>query len=158
MTYDDDFPPPPQIVRDAPIAAKIAELREAYEASPEFAAVKHEHVVSRAFGVLNGLAAHDPQAVAWACYDWLQIHEAGLPYVAMIEGAARDDARFWAETAHPAELECYALAALDRLAGDGAIFASRQIKRMVAALWRRMSPNEQAAFVAWLESKKDATE
>jgi hypothetical protein len=153
MTWaDDDFPAPQAV--EAAVADDVAKASAAYVASPEFAQFKHGHVVGMAFERLNGLAAHDGQAVAWACYDWLQIHEAGTPYVAMIEGAARDDARFWAETAHPAELECYALAAMDRLADANAMFASRQIKRLVGALWRRMAPNEQEAFKAWL-AKED---
>lgn len=153
---DPDFPPPqigvPQIVRDAPIADKIAELRESYEASPEFAEVKRDHVVSRAFGVLNGLASHDAEAVVWACYDWLQVHSEGMPYVQILEGSAREEARFWAETAQPHELECYALAAMDRLSGmtGHALFASRHIKRLSGALFRRMSPDEQAAFKKWI--------
>ena len=152
MKHDDDFPAPPTHVRDAPIAAKIAELRESYEASPEFAGVKREHIFNRAFGALNGLAAHDAEAVAWACYDGMQVNEAGMPYVQMIEGGARQDARFWAETATPAELECYALAACDKLGGmtGHAMFASRQIKRLAGALFRRMSPDEQAAFKKWV--------
>ena len=156
MSHDDDFPPPqigvPQIVRDAPIAAKIAELRESYEASPEFAEVKRDHVVQRAFGVLNGLASHDAEAVGWACYGWLHVNEAGFPLVPLADGRAREEARFWAETAQPHELECYALAAMDRLSGmtGHALFASRHIKRLSGALFRRMSPDEQAAFKKWI--------
>jgi hypothetical protein len=96
------------------------------------------------------MAEHDAGMVAWVCYDWLQIHEAGTPYVPLLEESVRDDARFWAETATPAELECYALAAVDRLAHKNAMFASRQIKRLVGALWRRMSPDEAKAFIEWI--------
>lgn len=99
---------------------------------------------------LNACAKVSPEGAAWAAYDWLQINGAGAPYVPLIEGAARDDARFWAETATPAELECYALAALDRL--NGKPFAARQIKRMIASLWRQMTPAERAAFKTWIET------
>lgn len=105
--------------------------------------------------VLNNLARADADATAWAAYDWLQLNEAGLPYVSLIEDSARSDARFWAETAKPAELECYALAACDKLASINASFASRQIKRLVGALFRRMHPNEQTAFLAWAETHKN---
>ena len=153
MTFaDNDFPPPPAVAELAE-SSRIAEMREAYEASPDFAAMRSEYVIARALGVMNGLARHDAEGVAWACYDWLQDNEAGMPYVAIIEGTARDDARFWAETAHPAELECYALAAMNRLGGIGggsAMFATRQIKRLAGALFRRMSPDEQAAFANWI--------
>lgn len=109
---------------------------------------------------LGAFAKQDPEAVAWACYDWLQINQAGLPVLPLVDGAAREDARFWAETAHPAELECYALAAIDRLGGMGgigsggyALFASRQIKRLAGALFKRMSPAEQAAFSKWIKEQ-----
>ncbi len=97
---------------------------------------------------LNACATVSPEGATWAAYDWLQAHSAGLPYVSLVDNAAREDARFWAETASPAELECYALAALDRITPGP--FVSRQIKRMVAALWARMSPTEQQAFKAWI--------
>ena len=110
---------------------------------------------------LGSMAKQDSEAVAWACYDWLQINQAGMPVLPLIDGAAREESRFWAETAHPGELECYALAAIDRLGGMGggyALFASRHIKRLVGALWRRMSPGEQSAFAKWatdqMEGKK----
>lgn len=113
-------------------------------------------VMEIALTVLGNLSKADPEAVDWACYDWLQMSEAGMPYLSLIEGAAREDARFWAETATPAELECYALASCDKLASINAMFASRQIKRLAGALFRRMSPAEQAAFKAWIN--KEVTE
>jgi hypothetical protein len=117
-----------------------------------------DYIVEQCLTHLGAFAKQDPEAVAWACYDWLQINEAGLPVLPLIDGAAREDARFWAETAHPAELECYALAAIDRLGGitnGHAMFASRQIKRLAGALFKRMSPGEQAAFAKWIKEQTD---
>lgn len=116
--------------------------------APDHAQLRQDVATEQGIAYLNACATVSPEGAAWAAYDWLQIHEAGLPYVPLVEGSARDDARFWAETATPHELEAYALAALHRL--DGKPFASRQIKRMVASLWRRMSPAEQSAFQAWI--------
>ena len=107
-----------------------------------------EVACERGLSYLSACATVSPEGAVWAAYDWLQGNSAGMPYVTMAEGAAREDARFWAETASPAELECYALAALDRITPGP--FTSRQIKRMVAALWSRMSPAEQQAFKAWI--------
>jgi|LauGreDrversion4_2_1035121.scaffolds.fasta_scaffold50845_3 hypothetical protein len=119
-----------------------------------------DFIVDQCLIHLGAFAKQDPEAVAWACYDWLQINQAGLPVLPLVDGAAREDARFWAETAHPAELECYALAAIDRLGGMGgigsggyALFASRQIKRLAGALFKRMSPSEQAAFSKWIKEQ-----
>jgi hypothetical protein len=151
---DNDFPAPhptaPQRPSSASIQYDLSAASAAYIASPEFAETKHGYVVDEAFARMNGLASLNASAVAWACYDWLHVHEAGLPYVPLIDGAAREDARFWAETATPAELECYGLAAIDKLRAHNAPFVSRQIKRLVAALWARMAPGEQKSFVEWI--------
>jgi hypothetical protein len=150
MSQDNDFPAPHRPSTQSAIQYDLSAASAAYMASPEFAQTKHGYVVEEAFSRMSDLAALDASAVAWACYDWLQIHEAGLPYVPLIDGAAREDARFWAETATPAELECYGLAAIDRLRAHNAPFVSRQIKRLVAALWARMAPGEQRSFVEWI--------
>ena len=148
MIIDDDFPPPQR----GAIAgtAHGLDMLDEYLASPEFEAVKRDNVMSSAFSKLNTLAAHDADATAWAAYAWLQNSSAGMPYMPGLEQSARDDARFWAETATPPELECYALAACDKLEGTNALFAGRQIKRLAGALWRRMSPVEQKAFLRWI--------
>ena len=137
----------------------IGAAARAYQASGEFRDTVFQMVWETAVARLGALTAPTPlandealrrQAVAWACYDWLSVNNAGTPYVPLIEGAAREEARFWAETATAPELECYALAAIDKLAAHNAPFVSRQIKRLIAALWVRMSPDEKEAFVKWL--------
>jgi hypothetical protein len=130
------------------------EAQAQYRQSAEFRSFKQTAVTEAALGRLNTLGQIDPQGVAWAAYDWLQMNEAGLPYLPLIEDNVRDEARFWAETATPAELESYAVAAMDRLSSVNAIFTSRQIKRLIAATWRRMTDDEKAAFRGWIE--KDA--
>ena len=126
MSLDPDFAPP----------------------APDYSAERQATATERGMAYLNACATVSPEGAAWAAYDWLQVHAAGVPYVALTETASREDARFWAETATPPELEAFALAAMDRLAP--APFASRQIKRLVAALWGRMSPAERQAFKEWI--------
>lgn len=116
--------------------------------APDYSAERQAAATERGIAYLNACATVSPEGAAWAAYDWLQIHAAGMPYVALTETASREDARFWAETATPPELEAYALAALQRL--HGSPFAARQIKRLVASLWRQMSPAEQTAFKEWI--------
>jgi len=149
---DWDFPAP---TRGAPAVAKVpdpeSQVQRQAKLTPEF-------IVEQCLIMFLALEKEDPEAVAWACYDWLHVNGAGLPLVSLIDNAAREDARFWAETAHPAELECYALAAIDRLGGISnghAMFASRQIKRLAGALFKRMSPGEQAAFAKWIKEQTD---
>lgn len=118
-----------------------------------------DYVFRECFKTLDVYASHEPQATAWACYDWLTTREAGLPTIDMLDARSRGEARYWAETANPAELECYALAAIDRLSGMSgghATFAGRQMKRLSGALWRRMSPQEQIAFAQWIADQMRA--
>ena len=131
MTHDPDFPPP------------------SGSGAPDHAALRRDVACERGMTYLAACATVSPEGASWAAYDWLMAASAGVPDNPL--GFAREDARFWAELASPAELEAYALAALDRLAG--APFASRQIKRLVAALWGRMSPAEQQAFKAWIDGR-----
>lgn len=107
-------------------------------------------VTGQVFDFLHRASRVDAQAVAWACYEWLGANEAGAPQLGMVDGKARDDARFWAETAHLGELECYVLAGVDKLLSANPAFASRQIKRLAGKLWRRMSPTEKQAYLEWM--------
>lgn len=151
MDHDPDFPPPRQ-------ADDMARVDDLGIWSSEQQTAHHAHIVKMTLDHLGALATHDAIAVIWACYDWIQVNEAGLPYAVMAEQNARQDARFWAETASPIELECYALAAMDKLGGSSSMFASRQIKRLIGALWRRMAPSEQAAFRTWVNKQGDTDE
>ncbi len=108
--------------------------------------MRRDVACERGLAYLSACAMVSPEGASWAAWNWLSGSDAGLPDSAL--GSSRDDARFWAEVASPPELEAYALAAMDRL--SGAPFVSRQIKRLVAALWSRMSPAEQQAFKEWI--------
>ena len=135
----------------------MSDREDAYRRSAEYLSFKQSAVTEAALGRLNTLGQIDPQGVAWAAYDWLQMNDAGLPYVPLLEDNARENARFWAETATPAELECYALAAMDRLSSVNAIFTSRQIKRLIAGVWKRMAPDERDAFMVWIAKQDNTT-
>jgi hypothetical protein len=136
----------------------MSDHEDAYRRSAEYRQFKQTAVTEAALGRLNTLGQIDAQGVAWAAYDWLQMNEAGLPYVPLLEDAARQNALFWSETATPAELEAYTLAAIDRLSDVSAIFTGRQIKRLVAGIYKRMSPDEREAFKGWIAKQEDNTE
>lgn len=110
-------------------------------------------VAEEALRLLAACAKADPNAAAWAAAAHLQDRSAGMPAVALMQETARSDARFWADTASPIELECYLLAAADKLIESGSLFHGRQIKRLIAGLWDRMSPEEQRAFLLYLQRK-----
>lgn len=100
--------------------------------------------------------AANPEGAMMAAAAWMQDRESGYPQVAMSLETARSDAAFWADTASPIELECYMLAASNRLRDLSDLFHGRQIKRLVAALWQRMSPDEKKAFLEWCKRENDA--
>ena len=110
-------------------------------------AVAYEEV-SR-FLMAAGRAA--PNATRWAAQNFLLSSEAGLPLISDLDARSREDAWFWAESATPGELQCYALAATDRLGASDAWFSTRQMKRLLASLWRRCAPAERAAFKNWID-------
>lgn len=103
---------------------------------------------------LNSAARISKEQTVWATHAWLQSTEAGQPFVALMQEDARRDSLFWAETATPAELECYMLAAATRLAENGSHFHGKHIKRLIAALFKKMSPTEQDAFLRWAGGNK----
>jgi hypothetical protein len=108
----------------------------------------YDHIVACALGDIGQWHVHHPQAALDAAYGYLASQSAGLPFVSMVDETARDDARFWSETASLPELECYTFAAIDKMRGSA--FASRQVKRLLGALWRRMAPAEKTAFIKWV--------
>lgn len=108
---------------------------------------------TQALSYLGACAKANDDATAWAAWAHLQDRSAGMPHVAHSTQRAREDARFWAETAQPIELECYLLASADKLVENGDLIHGKQIKRLVAALWDRMSPEEQRAFLLYLQRK-----
>lgn len=113
--------------------------------------VKREAVTAHTLRHLAACAEASEAGAVFGALAFLQDRSAGMPLVALMLETARSDARFWAETASPVELECFMLASADKLAENGSLFHGRQIKRLVAALWQRMSPDEKKAFLQWLQ-------
>lgn len=72
---------------------------------------------------------------------------AGVPEYNSLSDTVRADARYWADTASPYEIECYVAAGLER-AKDTA-FGPRMRKRMIGTMWRKMSPQDRAEFLEW---------
>ncbi len=107
-----------------------------------------EAVVQETFARLSGLAKVDRDAALWAAAAWLEANGAGTPYLDMVAGGCRDSARFWAEVAHPHEVEAYVVAGIDRV--NGTAWGSRQIKRLAGIIWKRMAPAERRAYVEWM--------
>lgn len=76
---------------------------------------------------------------------------AGVPEYSFLQGRIRDDARYWADTAQPHELECYIAAGLERVKETA--FAPRMRKRMVGTIWRKMTAAEKAEFLEWAKNE-----
>ena len=62
-------------------------------------------------------------------------------------GDLRQDAAFWADCAHPVELEAYFSAALKRLLNRSLGIRAR--KRLLVALWCSLSDGDRRAFMVW---------
>lgn len=67
-------------------------------------------------------------------------------------GDMRQDAKWWADTATPVELEIYTAAALRRI--ERVSFAERARKRLFWALWSAMSGKDRAAFLAHAQKEQ----
>lgn len=63
----------------------------------------------------------------------------------------RDDAEWWADCAHPAELECYFASALKRL-GNRALGVKAR-KRLFVALWKSFPIADQMAFLSRVDAQ-----
>lgn len=61
-------------------------------------------------------------------------------------GAIRHDAAFWADMAHPMEIEAYVAAGL-RAASDR-VLSPRAQKRLFVALWEAMPPEDRKKFLS----------
>ena len=91
----------------------------------------------------------DPSDGAAICCAFLDSVSAGAPDIA-IHVDVRDTARWWAEWAHPAELEATAAAALSKL-GNTALGLSAR-KRLFTVLWRSFPDGDRVAFLARVDA------
>lgn len=98
--------------------------------------------------VIDVLANQDKDAVAAICLCFLEENSAGYPEIPLFQEQSRADARFWADTAHQAELEAYMVASIDALATSS--LTHKQIKRLAAMAFNRMDADTKTAFKEWI--------
>lgn len=79
---------------------------------------------------------------------WLEQHGSGLPHVPLFEETVRDDAKFWAASAHQAELEAYLAACVLEL--ERSALTTRAAKRLAAVAYKAMDAETQQKFREWL--------
>ena len=92
----------------------------------------------------------DPQDAAQICVAVLDEAAAGMPGFDPW-GDIRADAAFWADIAHPTELEIYAAVAMHRL-GQRAL-GKQMRKRLFKDLWRGFTETERAAFLRHVQGR-----
>ncbi|MCC5992585.1 MAG: hypothetical protein JJT99_08680 [Rhodobacteraceae bacterium] len=63
----------------------------------------------------------------------------------------RDDAEWWSDCAHPAELECYFSSALKRLGNRALGIKAR--KRLFVALWQSFPIADRQAFLSRVDAQ-----
>lgn len=96
---------------------------------------------------LTNLDRHDAGQICCAVLDEIA---AGMPDFDPW-GSTRDDAMYWADIAHPAELEFYFAAAL-RALGRRAL-GKQSRKRLFKELWRSFTDTERAAFLRHVQGR-----
>lgn len=96
-----------------------------------------------AMEALDELARVDPAAAGEIACRALDYAYAGSPAVSLDD--LRADAEFWADCAHPREVEVYFAACLSRLGKTDLGLNAR--KRLFAALWESFDPAERRAVV-----------
>ncbi|MGR3524846.1 MAG: hypothetical protein ACU0CT_02465 [Paracoccaceae bacterium] len=91
----------------------------------------------------------DRQDAAQICVAVLDEAAAGMPCFDPW-GDIRADAAFWADVAHPAELEIYAAVAMQKL-GQRSL-GKHMRKRLFKGLWRSFTETERAAFLGHVQA------
>lgn len=92
----------------------------------------------------------DPQDAAQICVAVLDEAAAGMPRFDPW-GDIRAEAAFWADIAHPAELEIYAAVAMQRLSQRA--LGKQMRKRLFKDLWCGFTETERAAFVRHVQGR-----
>ena len=90
-----------------------------------------------------------PSDAAAICCSYLDSVSAGAPDIA-IHVDVRDTARWWAEWAHPLELEATAAAALAKLRNTALGLPAR--KRLFTVLWLSFPEADRVAFLARVDA------
>lgn len=78
---------------------------------------------------------------------WLEHHGAEMPEAPLMHERIRHDARMWADCATPHELEAYVVAGVSELGQTP--LTEKQMKRLIANIWRRMPEDVRADFIKW---------
>lgn len=100
---------------------------------------------------LNDCAALDKRIAVATVSHWLEHHGAGYPDVPLIEEKVRDDARFWASCAQQHELEAYVAAGIAEM--ENAPMTEKQLRRLLAVAYRRLSPEGRIAAKKWMDTQ-----
>lgn len=84
-----------------------------------------------------------------AAFTFLDEHSANCPDVPLMQEQVRREAMFWTDCATAPELEAYAVASITALGNTP--LTAKQVKRLAAMAWRRMSAQDRAAFKDWIK-------
>lgn len=76
-------------------------------------------------------------------------YSAGYPDMPLFAEKVRFEATYWADTAAPHELEAYTVAAIGALADSPLL--DRQLRKLAALAYGRMSPETKAKFLEWAQ-------
>ena len=100
---------------------------------------------------LNDCAVQDKKTALVTVSHWLDHHGAGYPDVPLLPEKVRDDARFWSSCATQHELEAYVSAGISEI--ENAALTEKQLRRLLAMAYRRVSAEGRVAFKKWMETQ-----
>lgn len=116
----------------------------AFRAVGEIAAAHRRGLLlDRLAALLSVVGDFDRAAVQELLCGWLDETGAGVPSPAF--GPLRDEAAFWADCAYPAEIEAFVAAGLRRI--ERRQFAEGARKRILAEMWKSLTPQDRVAFL-----------
>lgn len=109
--------------------------------------MEQQDIARMAGTCLLDLSRQDKQAASIGAMAFLDQVGAGMPDVPLFQERVREDAKTWAECAHPAEIEAYLVAAIG--AAQDSPLLNKQLKRLAALTFHRMDESDRDAFLKW---------
>ena len=130
----------------------IEKKRAEYEASHEHRSMVDKDVAAKCLRALIKFGGVSTRGACAAASAYIDESGAGTPEVDyFIHGKPREEARFWSALASPAELDAFFSASANELGHS--TMTTKQIKRLIATLFHRLSQQDKANFAAWAGSQ-----
>lgn len=132
--------------------ALLERKRAEYEATEEFDVMRQEGAARIAIAGLLRAARMSKRGACAGAATFINEYGAGIPEVKWhAEDSIRTDAKHWSQCANQNELEAYTVAAITALMDSPLL--DKQLRKLAAASYGRMSPETKAKFLEWAEKQ-----